>query len=390
MPRIHLAIDNCFASKRWTKPSEWANVISRLGLHYIEASADNECDPLYMGEDYLQDWAKAVNEACDACDVSIANLYSGHGTYATLGLAHTDARIRDRFLNQWLKPMALLAKSIGGGFGFFCHAFSDSVLQNPNEYATYHEYLMQALSDLAIFSQNHCTGKIGLEQMYTPHQYPWTIEGARTMLRSIYTRSLADFYLTIDVGHQSGQRRFLRPSSDEMMAWHDRYRAGEVVPELWLGPKEAFELFECYKAPPIDEINALMDRYPYMFAAYDDGDPYTWLRELGCYSPIIHLQQTDGKKSCHWPFTQAYNEVGIIEPRKVLEALNDAYASPVDRTMPERCTDIFLTLEMFTGTAEINRFVLMRLEETITYWREQIPRDGMELNDLVATMRAQT
>ena len=31
-PKIYLAIDNCFASKRWTTPNQWAKVISDLGV----------------------------------------------------------------------------------------------------------------------------------------------------------------------------------------------------------------------------------------------------------------------------------------------------------------------------------------------------------------------
>ena len=48
-PRIYLAIDNCFASKRWSTPADWMKVISDAGIYYVEASADNECDPLYSG-----------------------------------------------------------------------------------------------------------------------------------------------------------------------------------------------------------------------------------------------------------------------------------------------------------------------------------------------------
>ena len=31
-PRIYLALDNCFASKRWTEPEEWAGIIAGLGM----------------------------------------------------------------------------------------------------------------------------------------------------------------------------------------------------------------------------------------------------------------------------------------------------------------------------------------------------------------------
>lgn len=52
-PKIYLAVDNCFASKRWTKPAEWMELLGRMGIACVEASADNECDPLYMDKEYI-------------------------------------------------------------------------------------------------------------------------------------------------------------------------------------------------------------------------------------------------------------------------------------------------------------------------------------------------
>ena len=64
------------------------------GIACVEASADTECDPLYMDSGYLADWVEAVKAASLQQGGRVVNLYSGHGSYATLGLAHTDARVR--------------------------------------------------------------------------------------------------------------------------------------------------------------------------------------------------------------------------------------------------------------------------------------------------------
>ena len=93
-PRIYLAIDNCFASKRWTDPLDWARIVHQLGLGFVEASADNECDPLYADPGYLKDWVGEVQSACKGTGVRVVNLYSGHGTYTTLGLATPTAATR--------------------------------------------------------------------------------------------------------------------------------------------------------------------------------------------------------------------------------------------------------------------------------------------------------
>ena len=86
-PRVYLAIDNCFASKRWTRPMDWTSMIKEFGINHVEASADNECDPLYTDPAYLQDWLEDVESVCEKTGVKVANLYSGHGTYTLLGLA---------------------------------------------------------------------------------------------------------------------------------------------------------------------------------------------------------------------------------------------------------------------------------------------------------------
>ncbi|MBQ3100802.1 MAG: hypothetical protein IJC50_07420 [Clostridia bacterium] len=385
-PKIYLAVDNCFASKRWTEPAEWMDVISSIGLNYVEASADTECDPLYMGTDYMKRWSDKVNAASDKTGVKVANLYSGHGTYATLGLAHTDPEVRGRFLNEWLKPMCVTAASVNAGLGFFCHAFSDSVLQCPERYEEFTDNLYDNLAELAVFASSCGCNPIGVEQMYSPHQIPWTVSGARNLINEVAKRSgNTPFYITIDVGHQSGQRKFLKPDRAEIESDIEKFRNGDNVPSLWLGSKTAFELFESPDRSVKDTADMIekdMDKYPYMFAGYDDGDTYKWLSELGCYSPIVHLQQTNGVSSSHLPFTKECNEKGIITGEKVFNALYNAYNQPDDDSMPIKPDSVYLTLEMFTGTADINRAALIRMRESVDYWRSFIPEDGIKLSEL--------
>ena len=386
-PKIYLAVDNCFASKRWTSPREWMDVIKSLGLYYVEASADTECDPLYMGAGYMKRWCDDVIKAGSETGVKVANLYSGHGTYATLGLAHTDEEVRRRFLVDWLEPMCDTAAKIGAGLGFFCHAFSDSVLQDPQKYYKFRDDLYNSLAELAEYAVKRGCQPIGVEQMYSPHQIPWTVNGARELIREVVERSDdSPFYITVDVGHQSGQRKFTRPSREILKKYINDKLDGDLISNLWLGAKTTYDIFEKATAADnatMDMLEADMDNYPYMFAEYDDGDTYRWLSELGCYSPIIHLQQTNGISSSHLPFTKECNEKGIIHGDKVLRALGSAYSKPDENGMPEKPEKIYLTLEMFTGTADINRAALMRMRETVEYWRQFIPEDGLTLSELI-------
>lgn len=382
-PKIYLAIDNCFATKRYTHPSEWARVIRDLGLTYVEASADNECDPMYMGGEYLAWWAGEVKKAMAETGIVVANLYSGHGTYATLGLSHTHPIIRDRFLNNWLKPMAKTAGAVGAGLGFFTHAFTDAVLQNPALYAQAERTLYENLAELAAFGKAENLGVLGVEQMYTPHQIPWTVAGAEKLMREVYRMGGAPFYLTVDVGHMNGQRRFTRPDDATITALHEKYQNGDPLPELWLGPEKAVALFERSDKLPLSEINAIMDEYPHMFAPAEDGDPYRWLENLAGYSPIIHLQQANATSSPHWAFTKENNARGIVEPEKVLRSIKAHYDSVPGEGLPPLLPELYLTLEIFTGTADKNRAVLQRIRESVAYWRRFIPEDGLTLDALI-------
>lgn len=394
-PKLYLAIDNCFASKRWTRPSEWVKLIRSMGVVRIEASADNECDPLYMGSDYLEDWMEELAESCAREGASVANFYSGHGTYATLGLSHTDRRVRDRLQDEWLKPMARMAARSGAGLGFYCHAFPEAVLQDPEACGELERDLYARLAEIAAYCREVGVRTPGVEQMYTPHQIPWTIAGARKLLREVYAVGRDPFYLTLDTGHQSAQRKFLRPTAERIRETAQRVRAGGETASLWLGPREAFRIFGEMAGRPngetsrsIARIEAEMDRCPHLFAGEEDGDPYLWLEQFAAYSPIVHLQQTNGHSSSHLPFTPEYNGTGIIDGKRVLEAIAVAYRRPEDEGMPPRCGELHLTLEIFSGTSEWNEDIVRKMETSVRYWRQFIPRDGMRLSEAVKACSA--
>ena len=387
-PKVYLAIDNCFASKRWTEPAEWMRIVRKSGLDYVEASADNECDPLYMDPGYLEDWISEVARAEKEKGVCVANIYSGHGSYATLGLAHDDRRNRDRIQKQWLEPMIRMAGRINAGVGFFCHAFNQRTLLHPERYHTALEDLYSRLSEIAVSACRNGLPRIGVEQMYTPHQVPWTIRGAEEMLRQVYSRSGKNFYITIDTGHQSGQRRFLRPDKREIEKALRTLRKSGTCRNLWLGSERAYMLFKSIaegtgsSGHGVEDIVEEMNKYPYLFAEEGDGDTYEWIEQLGCFSPIIHLQQTDGRSSSHLPFDRESNRSGIIKGEKILRSL--ARSCRRKHTgMPPVCDEIYLTLEIFAGTVDFPSEIMNKIESSVTYWRKFIPEDGISLGKLL-------
>ncbi len=391
-PRIYLVLDNCFAIKRWVTPADWMRVIQEIGASYVEASTDNECDPLFSTSEYLDSWAGQVLAEGRKRGMRIANFYTGYQTYRTVGLAHHDPRIRAKLRDEWLKPMVRLARKVeAAGIGFSFFAMPDDVLQSPEAYARREDVILGILSEIVEYAWSGGRVAISVEQMYAPHQPPWTIQGSRGYLSKLFGRTGKPSYITIDVGHQVGQRRFLRPGAESVGALLRKYRRGENMTNVWLGPSSAYERFLRAAAEPasgdeaaIGEILAEMDRYPYLFAQDTDGDTYAWLEQLGCYSPIIHMQQTDGISAHHAPFTAENNRKGIIEGRRFLEALARSYQWPPEDGMPPRTDAVYLSMELFAANTDFNRDTLSRLKESMAYWRRYVPRDGARLDELLA------
>jgi sugar phosphate isomerase/epimerase len=381
MPRITLALDNCFASKRWTEPDEWMEIAREVGVFHVEASADNECDPLYSTPDVLNDWIDAVETASARTGVTVSSLYSGHGTYTTLGLAHPDRRVRDHIQRHWLGTMIRSAARLGAGLGFFCHAFSQAVLRSPKRYEQTEADLVERLAQLAALAAELRLSSLSVEQMYSPHQIPWTIAGAEHLLAAVFARAQAPLYLTLDTGHAVGQQHYLRPTRAQVAEYLASVRSDASVPDLWLGL--VAHTIDLDADDALDQLMAQIEAHPYLFAQAADGDPYAWLRHLGCYSPIIHLQQTDGSASAHRPFTLRYNAGGIIEPGRLLRALAQAYTNTPAYGMPPPVEDIYLTLEIFSGTAEKPAAILANIRESAAYWRKFIPQDGLTLDRLI-------
>ena len=91
----------------------------------------------------------------------------------------------------------------------------------------------------------------------------------------------------------------------------------------------------------------------------DERDPYTWIEQLGADSPMIHLQQTVLNRSNHSPFTEEFNEQGIIKPESVLKALKKSGA-----------TKALMAFEISHKEHFDTEFTIIQdLKESVEYWR---------------------
>ena len=389
-PKVYLVYDNCFAIKRWIEPEDWMALIKDLGVFFVEASTDNEMDPLFEPREYMDDWAVRVMDLEKKHGMKVVNFYTGYQTYRTAGFAHPDARIRRKLLDEWHKVLVDIAARIKAGIGFSFFAIPEKILQDPGKYGETKETILSVMSELVAYAWERGRVPISVEQMYAPHQPPWTIQGSKEYLRELCALTGKPSYITIDLGHQIGQRKFIRPSSSKIGELLQRFRKGDWVDNFWLGPQSAYRLFfDAVKSSPakddgvIGRIEREMDGYPYLFAKDEDGDTYRWFEELGCYSPIVHMQQTNGITSSHAAFTRENNEKGIIKGDKILRAIAASYEKSAVEGMPPKCGEIYLSFELFAGNADMNHDTLRKLRESVEYWRQFIPKDGMELDRLL-------
>lgn len=389
-PKISLGIDNCFASKRWTQPGTWMKIIRDLGISLVEVSADTECDPLYLGPEYMKAWVLKVQESSSETGIQVANLYSGHGTYSTTGLTHTEQSARIFFRDHWLKAQMATAALFNAGMGFFAHGIDETVLQSPQKYQAALDTLSEDLGELAVFAQGIGLKALSLEQMYTPHQPPWTIEGARKLIEDVFEKHAAPLYLTLDLGHMNGQQYFQKPDRDRIIDLLGRISSGEKNTRIWLGPKRAMDIFFAAAAGEIEhsaaasQIEESWQGFEYLFAKPEDCSVDRWLEALACYSPIIHLQQSDGKSSPHWSFSPERNAMGIIDAAEVMKGIARSYSR--GKGIVPKCSQITLTLEPFIGTMQNPYDALFEIKESIRYWRRFVPRDDMPLSEVLANL----
>lgn len=389
-PRIYLALDNCFAIKRWVEPESWISLAAKMGYTSMEASFDNEIDPLYNTEEYTKEWLSHLAAAEEKYGVRVQSFYTGYQTYRTAGLAHPNEKVVNQLINHWMKPAISMMGKRGNDMGVSLHCIPENVMRDPKKYKELHERLYKIYSELGAYAQQNGNVKVCIEAMYAPQQTPWTIEGTKEFLKNIYAVDGHPIYTTVDVGHMTGQRNFKKP--DKEMIQRDLERAmkdGRPESELWLGSETTYKLFaSCIEKKEqiekaVDMVMKEMEKYSYQFSVDErDSDLYAWIEELGCYSPIMHLQQTNGITSSHAPFTKKHNEKGIVDGKKILKAIAASYEKE-EPGMPPKVDKIVLALELFSANVDHPRKIEANLTETREYWKQFIPEDGMELSQLL-------
>jgi len=299
MTSIKLGINNCFAVKRWPEPQAWANIVGRdLEIGIVQFSYDL-LDPMTR-EPLLSSVAEESLEACKRNDVLIDTTFTGLIGYSLNLLTHPNLGMRMEALKWYEQAVLVASKLKARGTGGHVASMSVGDFGDERRRSYLEAFLVESLQYLATMAAREGQRFLLWEPMPLSREQPATIARARELQAKVNEGAkLVKF--CIDVGHQC--------------AWD--VKGGR------------------------------------------DLDPYSWLSELAQESPVIHIQQTDGKGDRHWPFTKEFNEKGIIDAGKLLEAIDASGAK-----------DTALIMEIIHPSEEKESKVLQDLVESANYWKE--------------------
>jgi D-erythrulose 1-phosphate 3-epimerase len=298
MTKITLGINNCFACKRWPEPERWAQIVSDvLGLNLVQFSFDL-LDPRTIEPTRMAQVDKIV-EAVNKYNLELHSTFTGLAAYCFNMLSHPDKGMRLDALDWFQKAVDLScrlgAKAIGGHLG----ALSTQDYADAGRRSYLAGELRESIHSLAKQAKNSMQEVLLWEPMPVNRERPSTVSDALELYEFVNQGSPLPVKYCLDLGHTCA---------------FDNH-----------GP---------------------------------DLDPYYWIKTLGKYSPVIHLQQSDGKGDHHWPFTKEYNQMGIVDRRKVINAIETSEAE-----------EVYLVLEVIHAFEANENKVLDELKESVDYWQ---------------------
>ena len=298
MAKINLGVMNCFAVKRWPEPEAWCRIIAETyGVRYVQFSLDL-LDPRTLPS-VRDKICGQIIQAIKKYDLHLTSTFTGLAAYSFNLLLHPDLGMRMDALDWYEKAIAVTAEMGAEGTGGHLGALSVEDYQRTTRRKYLMDFLIDALGHLSRVAKGAGLRFLLWEPMPCLREQPCTIKEAKKLYERVNKKSAIPVEFCLDLGHQC--------------------------------------------------TVGISDK---------DRDSYEWLRQLGQCSPFIHIQQTDGQADHHWPFTRKYNERGIIEPPRVIEAINDSGAK-----------EVTLLLEVIHPFEAEEKLVLTELRESVEFWK---------------------
>jgi sugar phosphate isomerase/epimerase len=301
MPRLHLGINTCFAVKRWPEPAQWLAIVKdELGLDCCQFSLDL-ADPL-LDEAATAEYAAETRALAAERGVLLHSAFTGLAAYSWSQLLHPSEQMRAAAQRWYERAIDFTARLGAWGTGGHIGAFSVQDAASADRRAALLADMSERLRSLSRYAAARGLRFLLFENMAVEREYGHSIEEARALSAQPAGEGVP-LVLCLDVGH---------PCALHTGTASDDYRA-------WLA--------------------------------------HPWPR-----TPVIHLQQTDRGGDHHWPFTQAYNNIGMIRPADVLASV---------RAWPAE-SDVYLFLEPIHPFEADDANVLQDLRDSASYWKEAI------------------
>lgn len=305
MTEILLGVNNCFAIGRYPEPEEWLNVVkNELGLNHVQFSYDL-LDPVIIEDGIFKSKCKHIKKLADNLGIVIDTAVTGEAVHKFNGLMDPDTELRSCYL-KWYEKMVRAGALLGAeGAGVYLGTLSKRDNEDINRRDYLIDILLGEINYLTLVAKEVNQKYFLWEPMSIPREIPCTIEETKKIIERANINSHVPVMLCLDVGHgyiRSGNKR--------------------------------------------------------------DSDAYEWLKELGNISPVIHMQQTDGKGSRHWPFTEEYNKLGVIVPEKVFKTIEDSGAKKT-----------IIVFEFFYSAHAIpDESALDNLKASVEYWKKALEK----------------
>ena len=302
MAKVMLGVNACFAVGRYPEPEEWLEIIGKkLDVRYCQFFSDL-IEPR-LEETTKKEMCRRTRESAQKYNVKIHSNFTGTAPHWCHTLLHPDEGMRRDALRWWesffrMTPM-LSANAVGSLLG----SFSISDAKNPERRKVLIDEVIEKWLYLAELAKTIGLDYIMFEPMSVRREPPSTIAETEELYERINKDAVLPVKLCLDVGHGA------RISGRE-----------------------------------------------------EDKNPYAWIERFAEQAPVIHIQQTDGKTSKHWPFTPEYNKLGIIHPEKILDAISRSNAK-----------EVLLVLEIFHAFFEpMEDKIIDDLMISVEYWRKYI------------------
>jgi len=252
----------------------------------------------FLPEDYIQTQLERIKDCVELYDIQVESIFTS--TYSRVNhMMHPDEQARKIWLN-WFKKMLDIGAALGAkNAGSHFGILTVKTYDTPDEREFIIAEGVKGWQELSRYASELGYSELLFEPMSVPREMAYSIDATKELLERVNSDSAIPIKLCLDIGH----------------------------------------------APHPDE-----------------RDPYEWIEALATESPIIHIQQTELNKSHHWPFTKKYNDLGIIDAKRVVETAREAGLE-----------DALFAFEISHREHwDTDGLVVSELKESADYWRQYI------------------